>query len=210
MKKVHKHRLALLLGVLIALVFFYLGVNKWIESQESFISTPPSVVRAKEPVQIKERSEPVTVETEEAEEVDEATGEVTVEVAQNPEVTPVAATGTTVAQNTGQTPPPQTQQQTNQEPEPQNTELKKEEVVVEEEPKIIIKKAEKEFVLQIGAFKDSANAQKVKTKASERGFETFIVSEDGLYKVRVRVLAGSLKEALRTVRSQFGNAFVVK
>jgi DedD protein len=206
MKKIHKHRLALLLGVLIALVFFYLGVNKWIESQESFVSTPPTIVRAKEPVQIKEETQQVTVETEE---VEEATGEVTVEIAT------VSAVQNEPQETPAQSPQPkeEVKEEPKREPSPgtkPDSELRKEEVVVEEEPKIIIKKAEKEFVVQIGAFKNQENAQKTKEKASQNGFESFIVVEDGLFKVRVRVLAGSVSEALGTVRSQFGNAFIVK
>ncbi len=62
MQKLQKHRLVLLLGILVALVFFYLGVNTWLESQERKASPPP-VVRSKPPVQIKPKTEQVKPQT---------------------------------------------------------------------------------------------------------------------------------------------------
>ncbi|NAZ06637.1 MAG: SPOR domain-containing protein, partial [Thermocrinis sp.] len=37
-----KERLLILLGVLVALIFFYVGLNKWLESKPE--SAPPPVV----------------------------------------------------------------------------------------------------------------------------------------------------------------------
>jgi len=62
MQKLQKHRLILLLGVLVALIFFYLGVNTWMESQERK-TAPPPVVRAKPPVQIKPEAKQVKPQT---------------------------------------------------------------------------------------------------------------------------------------------------
>ena len=222
MKKIYRHRLALLLGLLIALVFFYLGVNKWIETQQSVATAPPSIVRAKEPVQIKEETDTVTPE---AEEIEEETGEVTVDL-------PPAGTVQTVA--TTETPPSQPQQteiqqspQQNQpkKEEPQKphdltqekkpaesgkTQETKKEEVIQEEPKIIIRKAEREFIVQIGAFKERNNARKLSKEAQSKGFESFVIEEEGLFKVRVRVLAGNAREAVQNVRSSYRGAFIVK
>jgi len=213
MKKIYRHRLALLLGLLIALVFFYLGVNKWIETQQSVATAPPSIVRAKEPVQIKEDTESVTPELEE---VEEETGEVTVDLQETGAIQTVATTEVAQTQppenNTAQEvpapKPPVKEEKKETEPAPA-TETKKEEVI-QEEPKIIIRKAEKEFIVQIGAFKERENARKVSKEAQNRGFESFVIEEEGLYKVRVRVMAGSAKEAIKNVRSSYSGAFIVK
>ncbi len=220
MKKIYRHRLALLLGLLIALVFFYLGVNKWIETQQSVATAPPSIVRAKEPVQIKEETDTVTPE---AEEIEEETGEVTVDLPPPGAVQTVATTESpqTQQQETQQTP---TQNQPKEEepkkPADQNQDKKpadagkapdtKKEQVIQEEPKIIIRKAEKEFILQIGAFRERNNARKLSKEAQGKGFESFVIEEEGLFKVRVRVLAGSAREAVKNVRSSYRGAFIVK
>ena len=222
MKKIYRHRLALLLGLLIALVFFYLGVNKWIETQQSVATAPPSIVRAKEPVQIKEDSDTVTPE---AEEVEEETGEVTVDLQPAGAVQTVATTETPTprpqqtqpeqspAKDQPETQEPQKPKELTREKKPPESgrapEAKKEEVI-QEEPKIIIRKAEKEFIVQIGAFKERNNARKLSKEAQGKGFESFVIEEEGLFKVRVRVMAGSAKEAVSNVRSAYRGAFIVK
>ena len=71
MKKIYKHRIALLIGVLVALVFFYLGVNRWLETQRGISAMPPPIVRSKEPIQIKAESPEVSADTSEVEEAEE-------------------------------------------------------------------------------------------------------------------------------------------
>jgi DedD protein len=42
---VKRERLIILLGILIALIFFYFGLNEWLKSKEEQVSPPPVVVK---------------------------------------------------------------------------------------------------------------------------------------------------------------------
>jgi DedD protein len=172
-----RHRLALLLGVLVALVFFYLGINTWMESQR-MKAAPPPVVRAKPPVQTTPQTEPLKP--------------VEPVVLRNPEP---------VSQNS----PGEERAEGN----PEEEEIKEpKEEPKEEKPK---RKGDlKDFVFQIGAFKKKENAQKRLQRAKESGFDAFLIEEEGLYKVRVRVKAEDLKGAISKVRKSFKSAFVVR
>ena len=159
-----RHRLALLLGILVALVFFYLGVNTWIESQRTK-TIPPPVVRAKPPVQTTPPAETVKPK----------------EVVENPE--PVKE---------------------------EKVEEKQEQIKEPEKVQEAPKKELKDFVFQIGAFKKKENARKSLKNAKDKGFDAFIVEEEGLFKVRVRVKAESLELAITKVKKDFKEAFLVR
>lgn len=209
MGKIQKHRLVLLLGIFVALVFFYLGLNTWMSSQEQR-NTPPPVVRVKPPVQIKPTAEAVKPQTPEPAE---------------------GAIASAAQPETKEAPEPKVikiSQPKQEKPEPakkEKTEEKKTEKTakreVKQEEKKKEKKAEKkatekpkrnlrEYVVQIGAFRSKENAAKSLDLAKKSGFDAFLIEEEGMYKVRVRVKAKSLFSALREVRSRFKNAFVVK
>ncbi|RLJ69846.1 DedD protein [Hydrogenivirga caldilitoris] len=216
LKGLQKHRLVLLLGILVALVFFYFGVNTWMESQEKRVAPPP-VVRSKPPVEIKPESKPIKpVEPKPIEKPIEKVAKPIPEV-KPPQPKPQP-----------QTPPPQAVAQKPKEetkPPQQKPEPKK---VVKEQPKTEEKKVEqkvakaapekekkapaqlRDYVVQIGAFKIKENADKSLNLAKEKGLEAFIIEEDGLYKVRIRVKAENPISALRKVRTSFKNAFVVQ
>ncbi len=256
-----KHRLVLLLGVAVALVFFYLGVNTWIESQQKQIAPPP-VVRANPPVEIKKGApvvkpeEPTPTETQEEkprpiiekiqpvkrpqpkEEKKEETKEVKTakeEKAQKPitqsqkkeKPTPPVKREepkkTEVAKVVEKKPPTPTKREETKatqsvkpkaeqpkkpvtKPAPQS---KEEKVVVAKIPKEKPKKL-KEFVLQVGAFKNRKNALRTLNSAKKAGYEAFLIEEEGLYKVRVREKADSFMSALKRVRSNFKSAFIVR
>ncbi len=231
MQKLQKHRLALLLGMLVALIFFYLGVNTWMESQESEVAPPP-VVRIKPPVQIKPATEPVKPQTpkpvekptkqitktpkkvEEPKPVRKLTESKQKSEIKNPVQKPVQKKE---VKNVAQAPKPQTKKPlekktVEKQPKPQQKKVEK------QKPKQVAKKTTgksvtkhvKEYVVQIGAFKVKSNADKSLNLAKGKGYEAFIIEEDGLYKVRVRVRAENLKTALRSVRKNFRNAFVVR
>ncbi len=176
-----RHRLALLLGILVALVFFYLGVNTWMESQQMKVSPPP-VVRAKPPVQTTPEVKPVKPEKPKPEEVKVAKQSSTEVKAGNPH--------------------PDRSEPEEQKPEPRVEEKAKREEVR--------KKELKDFVVQIGAFKDRRNAEDRLRKAKEKGYDAFIIEEEGLYKVRVRVKAESIKGAVSEVKRNFKGAFLVR
>ena len=181
-----KHRLVLLLGILVALIFFYLGLNTWMASQEQR-STPPPVVRIKPPVQIKPPAQPVKPAPPEPK---------TEEEAPKPKVVKLTPTKTK-----------KEEKKAAEEPKPEAGKPKK---VAKKEKKSKRVKALREYVVQIGAFKFRENARKRFKMAKDKGFEAFIIEEEGLYKVRVRVKARSLLSALREVRGEFKGAFIVR
>lgn len=229
-----KHRLVLLLGVLVALVFFYLGLNTWMTAQEQQ-STPPPVVRVKPPVQIKPSSEPVKPEmpqpgTEEETprpKVVKLTPPEPKEEVKPEETKPEASEPKEEVKE--EAPPPQPQEtaqtqekaeevakeQKEQAPAPRPQETSEEQIKAQptkeegEKPEEKTKEL-RDYVVQIGAFKLKENARKRLELAKSKGFDAFMIEEDGLYKVRVRVKAGSILSALREVRGEFREAFLVR
>ncbi len=208
-----KHRLVLLLGILVALIFFYLGLNTWMASQEQQ-SAPPPVVRSKPPVQIKPPAQPVKPQppAPAAPKVEEETPK--------PKVVKLTPTEPKKEEKKVEEKPKPQVKKAEEKPKPKvqkPKEVKKEIVKREEEPKpkkVSVKKEKpkslREYVVQIGAFKSKDNADKSLKLARSKGFDAFIIEEEGLYKVRVRVKAKSLLSALREVRGEFKNAFIVR
>ncbi len=204
-EKIQKHRLILLLGILVALIFFYFGVNTWMESQGQR-ATPPPIVRTKPPVQIKSASQPV-----------------------KPEKPKVSQPKTQVAkapEKTGKRKPAGEEKEQRKEKkvkvvqheEKPKPAVKKKEI--KEEPKKVKKKAVakkekakrvlRDYVIQIGAFKIKKNADKMVSFAKKGGYEAFIIEEEKLYKVRLRVKAENMRTALKNVKRKFKDAFVVR
>ena len=199
-----RHRLALLLGILVALVFFYLGINTWMESQQ-IKTAPPPVVRAKPPVQVKPPAQPVKpVEPPKVEEkVTVATNSPPLEEKPNHPKEP-----------TNKDANPKDRVKNLEKPRDQAAEKPK-----EKKPKVKVQKPKKEakpekplkdYVVQIGAFKSKENAQKRLKEAKEDGFDAFLIEEEGLYKVRIRIKAENFRVAISKVRKTFKNAFVVR
>ncbi len=193
MLKSQKHRLVLLLGILVALVFFYLGLNTWMSSQGQ-TQPPPPVVRATPPVQIEPPAKPVKPE---------------VSKPAPPEPEPATQQ---------EAPKPQVIEVNKPPAEPKKTEAKEEkkpkvERKVKAQKKEVKPKREgklKEYVVQIGAFKSKEKATEQLESAKRKGFEAFVIEEGLYYKVRVKVKAESILSALREVRSEFRNAFAVR
>ncbi len=201
MQKLQKHRLILLLGVFVALVFFYLGVNTWMETQERK-TAPPPVVRTKPPVQIKPEAQqvkPQTPKPQQAQKQPQKPQKVKEPKPVRKEKEPK------VAQKPRK--PVQKQPAAAKKAPPQKRIAKK------TPPQQAQRKAPaklREFVAQIGAFKNRANAERRLKLAQRKGFSAFIVEEGGLYKVRVKFKAENLRSALKTVRGSFGGAFIVR
>jgi len=195
MQKLQKHRLILLLGVLVALIFFYLGVNTWMESQERK-TAPPPVVRAKPPVQIKPEAKQVKPQTPQPPQTQKAP-------VRKPEKKVAEKKQPQKPVRTAEAGKPQPQKQT----PPKKAPPQKKQPQPEKKPAPAVTK---EFVAQIGAFRLKSNAEKRLALAKKKGFSAFIVEENGLYKVRVRFRAKNLRSALRTVRRDFSGAFIVK
>ena len=195
MQKLQKHRLILLLGVLVALIFFYLGVNTWMETQERR-TAPPPVVRTKPPVQIKPEAKQVKPQTPKPPQAQK---------------TPPRKPEKKVVQKKQPQKPARTAEA--KKPQPQKQVPVKKAPPQKKQPQPQKKPAPapmKEFVAQIGAFKLKSNAEKSLALAKKKGFTAFIVEENGLYKVRVRFKAKNLRSALRTVRRDFSGAFIVR
>ena len=199
-----KERLLILLGVLVALIFFYVGLNKWLESKPESAS-PPVVVRPTP----KQPAQPTTPPKEE-------------KAKEEPK-----------AEEKKQTPPPELQKQkedliAKKIQEEKKKEEKTKEVQKTQEGKNLTaqrqetrkevakqeKQAEKpkgevkEYVIQIGAFSSKENAEKALEKAKSMGYKGEIVSEDKFYKVRVRVKTDDPKKVLAKLRSAFGGVII--
>ncbi|WP_457601449.1 SPOR domain-containing protein [Hydrogenivirga sp.] len=219
-----KHRLVLLLGILVALVFFYFGVNTWMESQQKQVAPPP-VVRSKPPVQIKREAKPIKpIKPRPVQKPAPQVAQKPVAKPRpaKPQPKPVAQKPAPKPQKPVAKPQPKPAPQkqakaTKEQPKPQpkkEVSPKPVKTAKATPPKQKTEKKDtgaklKDYVVQIGAFKVKANAEKRLKLAKQKGYEAFIIEEDGLHKVRVRVKANSLLSALKKVRSSFQNAFVV-
>ncbi len=211
-----KHRLVLLLGILVALVFFYFGVNTWMESQEKRVAPPP-VVRSKPPVQIKRQAKPIKpIQPRPIQRPIQKVAKPAPKPQPKPQPKPVAQKPSPKPQPKKPVVQPKKPTKVVKEqpkPQPKKEVAKKTEETAKATPPKTVKKTAlaklKDYVVQIGAFKVKANAEKRLKLAKSKGYEAFIIEEDGLHKVRVRVKAKSLISALRKVRSSFQSAFVV-
>ena len=199
-----KERLLILLGTLIALIFFYVGLNKWLESKPE--SAPPPVVVRPTP---KQPAQPTTPPKEE-------------KVKEEPKV-----------EEKKQAPPPEPQKpkedliakkiQEEKKKEEKTKEVQKtqegknltaqrqetrKEVAKQEKQAEKPKGEVKEYVIQIGAFSSKENAEKALEKAKSMGYKGEIVSEDKFYKVRVRVKTDDPNKVLAKLRSSFGGAII--
>jgi type IV secretory pathway VirB10-like protein len=194
-----KERLLILLGTLIALIFFYVGLNKWLESKPE--SAPPPVVVRPAPPQ---PAQPISPPQEE-------------KAKEEPK-----------AEEKKQTPPPELQKQKEDLIAQKIQEEKTKEVKKNQEGKNLTaqkqearkkvakqeKQAEKpkgevkEYVIQIGAFSLKENADRALEKAKSMGYRAEIVSEDKFYKVRLRVKTDDPNKVLAKLRATFGGAII--
>ncbi len=173
-----KERLLILLGTLIALIFFYVGLNKWLESKPE--SAPPPVVVKPTPPQ------PASPQQEEK---PEAKVE---EKKPDPPPEPQKQEEDLIAQKIQE----------------EKTKEARKEVAKQEKQAEKPKGEVKEYVIQIGAFSSKENAEKALEKAKSMGYRGEIVSEDKFYKVRVRVKTDDPNKVLAKLSSSFGGAII--
>ncbi len=195
-----KHRLILLLGILVALIFFYLGINTWVESQQKVISTPPPVVGTKPPAEIKKEAKPVKPEEPKQEQEDAQLAKLPAAESAKVQEGPEPKKDTQITQQEGAKAGKEEAKEvkkTPKKPEKPPKELKK-------EPKNL-----REYILQIGAFRNRSYAERTLKTARKKGYRAFLVQEEGLYKVRVKVSSPNLRKALKHVRKDFRGAFAV-
>jgi DedD protein len=178
-----KERLLILLGTLIALIFFYVGLNKWLESK-SESAPPPVVVKPTPPQSVQPISPPQEEKAKEEPKVEE----------KKP------------------TPPPESQKPKEdliaQKIQEEKTKEARKEVAKQEKQAEKPKGEVREYVIQIGAFSSKENADRALEKAKSMGYRGEIVNEDNFYKVRVRVKTDDPKKILAKLKATFGGAII--
>jgi DedD protein len=178
-----KERLLILLGTLIALISFYVGLNKWLESKPE--SAPPPVVVRPAPLQ---PAQPISPPQEE-------------KAKEEPKV-----------EEKKPTPPPKSQKPKEdliaQKIQEEKTKEARKEVAKQEKQAEKPKGEVREYVIQIGAFSSKENADRALEKAKSMGYRAEIVNEDNFYKVRVRVKTDDPKKVLAKLKATFGGAII--
>ena len=196
-----KERLLILLGTLIALIFFYVGLNKWLESKSEG-APPPVVVKPTPPQPTSPQQEGKPNEEAKVEEKKQAS----LPESQKQEEDLIAK---------------KIQEEKNKEEkikEVQKTQESKNLTAQKQETQKEVAKQEKqaekpkgevrEYVIQIGAFSSKENADRALEKAKSMGYRAEIVNEDNFYKVRVRVKTDDPKKVLAKLKATFGGAII--
>ncbi len=205
-----KERLLILLGTLIALIFFYIGLNKWLESKPE--SAPPPIVVIPAPPQ---PAQPISPPQEEKAEEEPKVKE----EKQTPPVEPQKQKKDLITQRIQEEKIKKVQKsQKGKSLTAQKRETQKESERVKKVRKSRVAKQEKrlekpkrevkEYVIQIGAFSLKENADRALGKAKSMGYRAEIVNEDNFYKVRVRVKTDDPKKVLAELKATFGGAIV--
>jgi cell division protein FtsN len=204
-----KERLLILSGILIALIFFYLGLNKWLESKPES-APPPVVVRPTSPQPTSPPQEEKAKEEPKAEEKKETQKQKEDLIAKKIQEEKKKEEEAKGVQKTLESKKLTAQkQETQKESEKVEEEKIQKSTVAEQEKQAEKPKGEvKEYVIQIGAFSSKENADKALKKAKGMGYKGEIVSEDKFYKVRVRVKTDDPKKVLAELRSAFGGAII--
>ncbi|MCI4458431.1 MAG: SPOR domain-containing protein [Thermocrinis sp.] len=212
-----KERLLILLGTLVALVFFYVGLSKWLESQPEN-EPPPVVVKPtpKQPASPQQQAKPK--EEAKVEEKKQASSPEQQEqkedlIAQKIQEEKNKEEKTKEAQKTQESKNLTAQKQKTQKESEKVEKVKEEKVqkntVAKQEKQTENPKREvKEYVIQIGAFSSKENADRALEKAKSMGYRGEIVNEDNFYKVRVRVKTDDPKKVLAKLKATFGGAII--
>lgn len=212
-----KERLLILLGTLVALVFFYVGLNKWLESKPEN-EPPPVVVKPTPPQPASPQQQAKPKEEAKVEEKKQASSPEQQEqkedlIAQKIQEEKNKEEKTKEAQKTQESKNLTAQKQKTQK-ESEKVEKAKEEkvqkntVAKQEKQTEKPKREVKEYVIQIGAFSSKENADRALEKAKSMGYRGEIVNEDNFYKVRVRVKTDDPKKVLARLKATFGGAII--
>lgn len=189
-----KEKLIILSGILIALVFFYLGLNEWMKTKEEQVQPPPLVV--KPPPQEAPKPAPREVE------------------APQPQTPPPQETPREAPEQK----PEEKQPPKDADQDPLAQKIKEEKKVkipeaVRKESRAPVRRevgsAEpRVYTVQIGAFRSKEKADRAMERAKQMGYRVSIVEEDNFYKVRLSVETGNIEGELRRLRSVFGGAIL--
>ncbi|SNZ14939.1 SPOR domain-containing protein [Hydrogenobacter hydrogenophilus] len=193
-----KERLVVLIGTLVAIIFFYLGFNAWLKNKEEKITPPPVVIKP-QPKEIPKQVEP-TPPAEKPKE--EKSTEQKVKVEEKKELPKEEKKAEKFIK-----------ERIKEEKEPQKKEEKVEKAVeekIKEEKRQekTTKVKSKTYIVQVGAFSSMENAQKALRKAKSLGYKGVIVEEGGLYKVRLKVITADINKDLGKLKSHFGSVLV--
>ncbi|MFN3976841.1 MAG: SPOR domain-containing protein [Aquificaceae bacterium] len=184
-----RERLVILLGLLVALVFFYLGLNEWLKSKEEQVKPPPVVVK---PVPKQQEAPPTTLPPAEKPEQEEVSKQ---QEEPKQEKQPKLPTPVEKAKE---------KQEKKEDMLAQKIREEKQKPVKKE----VNKKESKTYLVQVGAFKDKAKAENAAQKAKNMGYSVKIVEEDDFYKVRVIVNTDNIGSELDKLRKVFGGAII--
>ncbi|MFN3472341.1 MAG: SPOR domain-containing protein [Aquificaceae bacterium] len=184
-----KEKLIILLGLLVALVFFYLGLNEWLKSKEEQVKPPPVVVS---PAPKRQEDSPTTLPlTEEPKQEEGSKQQKEPKQEKQPKPpTPVEKT--------------KEKQEKKEDPLAQKIREEKQKPVEKE----VNKEESKTYLVQVGAFKDKAKAENAAQKAKNMGYSVKIVEEDDFYKVRVIVNTDNIGSELDKLKKAFGGAII--
>ena len=204
-----RERLIILLGILIALIFFYFGLDEWLKSKEEQVSPPPVVVKPTSP----QTQPPQTPPTEKQEvKKEEAKQEAKPTPKQEEKEDLLAkkikeekekASKESVAKAEGGKDKIKVEKQV-----PQKEHMEEASKTHKEEKKQQQVKPVKTYTVQVGAFTNENNAKKAAEKARKMGYSVKIVEEDNFYKVRLIVRTDNIESELSKLRKAFGSAII--
>ncbi len=188
-----RERLIILLGVLVALVFFYLGLNEWLKTKEEQAQPLPIVVKPSP--QKQQEAQPQAPSPAPAKETPPS-------LEKKPEVkeAPKSKEKDLIAQKI------------KEEKKTEKPEIKEKKEAEKPQEAKKVEKAKKAplktYTVQIGAFKSKDGADKVAERARRMGYRVNIVEEDNFYKVRISLGTENIKDELKKLRAAFGGAIL--
>jgi len=192
-----RERFMILFGVLVALVFFYLGLKEWIKTKGDNVQSPPLVVKPTpqkdEAPQVQQP--PVSTELEPKAEVKKQ------EEKQEIKEAPKTKEQDVIAQKIRE----EKRIEPSQRAKEESAKEKPREV---RESREVAKATLKTYMVQIGAFVNEKGAKKTAERARKMGYKVNIVEEDNFYKVRVLVKTDDINSELRKLRGIFGGAII--
>ena len=194
-----RERMIILLGTLVSLIFFYIGLNQWLNRKPKS-EPPPVVVNPMPPAgppqedqtKVSQPEQPPVAQEEEQKQPPDKQKK---EEQRQPQEDQIAK---------------KIQEEKKRETEEKKaSDVKRQEFAHLEQKKAPTPKAQmKEYTIQIGAFSSKENAEKTLSKAKEMGYTASIVNEDDFYKVRVKVRTDDPNREIAKLRSSFGSAFI--
>ncbi len=189
-----RERLIILLGILVALIFFYLGLNEWLKSKEEQVSPPPVVVKPTSP-QTQQTQTPPTEKQEVKKE----------EAKQEAKPTPKQEEKEDLLAKKIREEKEKASKESVAKAEGGKDKINGEKEVPQKEHKV---KPIRTYTVQVGAFTKEDNAKKVAEKARKMGYSVKVVEEDNFYKVRLIVRTDNIESELSKIRKVFGSAII--